>query len=218
MFTGLNSYLWNTGETTSAISINAEGIYSVNAIDENGCELNDEINIQSVIPIQVEIQTTMDSLIICKGSEFVFSVSQSFSNVVWNNISSGNVFSEISNNFGENTIYVEAIDENGCSSKDSIVLKVIDCGVSVNEDYLSNTMIFPNPTTGEFIVQHQSTAQEIKSIKIRDIQSRIIEERTTEYVGGVLNEKFKINGLSKGLYLVELYGLTGKSVRKIILE
>ena len=137
-------------------------------------ELN-EINIQSVIPIQVEIQTTMDSLIICKAQEFVFSVSQSFSNAIWNNVTSGNVFSEISNNLGDNTICMEAIDENGCSSKDSIVLKVIDCGVSVNEDYLSNTMIFPNPTTGEFIVQHQSTAQ--NSVYQNKRYSRICNRR-----------------------------------------
>ncbi|MDC3030065.1 PKD domain-containing protein, partial [Flavobacteriales bacterium] len=42
---GLDSYTWNTGESTNVISINSSGIYSVIATDANGCELSDEIEI-----------------------------------------------------------------------------------------------------------------------------------------------------------------------------
>ena len=47
---GLDSYLWNTGETTSSISIEEEGIYSIIATANNECELSDEIEIFSTEP------------------------------------------------------------------------------------------------------------------------------------------------------------------------
>ena len=62
---GLNSYSWSTGETTNAITINSGGYFSVEATDNNGCDLSDEIFVPIVSPQQVEILTTMDSLIIC---------------------------------------------------------------------------------------------------------------------------------------------------------
>ena len=62
---GLNSYNWNTGESTNVISVSNSGIYSVIATDANGCELNDEIEINSIEPNFVDIQTEMDSLIVC---------------------------------------------------------------------------------------------------------------------------------------------------------
>ena len=43
----LNSYYWNTGESTNAISISNSGIYTVNALDSDGCELSDEIEVYS---------------------------------------------------------------------------------------------------------------------------------------------------------------------------
>ena len=79
------SYDWNTGENTNVISVNSEGIYNVSAIDINGCIVEDEIEIISVNPIQVNIQTEMDSLVICKDTEFSFNISSSYVNAVWNN-------------------------------------------------------------------------------------------------------------------------------------
>ena len=77
----------------------------------------------------------MDSLIICKDSEFSLNISPSFENVVWNNGTTNLTYSEIASNLGENIITVTAQDENGCYSNDTIVLKVVDC-TSI-DDYIS---------------------------------------------------------------------------------
>ena len=61
-------------------------------------------------------------------------------------------------------IPVIAKDENGCYSNDTIILKVVDC-TSI-EEHLSNTTLFPNPTTGEFIIQHESLNNDIQKIEI----------------------------------------------------
>ena len=213
---GFDSYSWSTGETTNAITINSSGYYSVEATDNNGCEVSDEIFVPIVSPQQVEILTTMDSLIICNGSEFNFNVPPSFDNSVWNNSISSSTYTGTASNLGENIVTVVAQDENGCFTNDTVVLKVVDC-TSIKE-YLSNIKLFPNPTRGEFIIQHSSLSDEILSIRIIDVQSRLIEERPTEYANGILSERFDISRLNSGLYLIELVGKKGKTVRKVILD
>ena len=211
-----DSYLWNTGDTTNTISVSTGGLYSVEVIVNNNCVLLDEVYVQSFTPEQVEIQTTLDSLVICKDSEFTLSVPSSFSTALWNNTISSFSYNDVLSTTGENVITVLAKDENECYSNDTIILKVVDC-TSIDE-YLSNTMLFPNPTDGEFIIQHSSLNDDIFSIQIIDVQGRLIEERITKYSNGLLNEKFDISRLNSGLYLIELMGEKGKIVRKLILE
>ena len=95
-------------------------------------------------------------------------------------------------------------------------MKVVDCA-SV-EEYLSNTTLYPNPTTGEFIIQHQSLNNDIQRIEVVDLQGRLIEQRKANYTNGILYEKFELSDLSSGIYLVELFGKKGKTVKKVILD
>ena len=213
---GLDSYTWNTGESTNVISISSSGIYSVIATDANGCELNDEIEINSIEPIQVDIQTEMDSLIVCKGSEFSFNIASTFSSAVWNESFSALLYTGTASSLGDNIISVLAQDENGCYSNDSVILKVVDCASL--EEYLANTTLYPNPTTGEFIIQHQSLNNDIQRIEVVDLQGRLIEQRKVDYTNGILFEKFDLSDLSSGIYLVELIGKKGKTVKKVILD
>lgn len=213
---GLDSYTWNTGESTNVISIISSGIYSVIATDVNGCELNDEIEINSIEPIQVDIETEMDSLIVCKGSEFSLNIASTFSNAVWNESFSALLYTATASSLGDNIIYVLAQDENGCYSNDSVILKVVDCASL--EEYLANTTLYPNPTTGEFIIQHQSLNNDIQQIEVVDLQGRLIEQRKADYNNGILFEKFDLSDLSSGIYLVELVGKKGKTVKKVILD
>ncbi|MGB1306645.1 MAG: VPS10 domain-containing protein, partial [Flavobacteriales bacterium] len=213
---GLDSYTWNTGESTNVISISSSGIYSVIATDANGCELNDEIEINSIEPIQVDIQTEMDSLIVCKGSEFSFNIASTFSSAVWNESFSALLYTGTASSLGDNIISVLAQDENGCYSNDSVILKVVDCASL--EEYLANTTLYPNPTTGEFIIQHQSLNNDIQRIEVVDLQGRLIEQRKADYTNGILFEKFDLSDLSSGIYLVELIGKKGKTVKKVILD
>jgi hypothetical protein len=58
---GFESYIWNTGDTTSAILVSAAGTYTVVATDMNGCTATDEVVIllntsiatNELLPIQV---------------------------------------------------------------------------------------------------------------------------------------------------------------------
>ena len=135
--------------------------------------------------------------------------------MVWNDNITGFEYSGTASILGENTITVIAKDENGCYSNDTVILKVVDCASL--EEYLSNTTIYPNPTTGEFIIQHQSINNDIKQIKVIDLQGRLIEQRKVNYINGILYEKFDLSDLSSGIYLIELLGKKVKTQKKVIL-
>ena len=95
-------------------------------------------------------------------------------------------------------------------------MKVVDCASL--EEYLTNTTLYPNPTTGEFIIQHQSLNNDIQRIEVVDLQGRLIEQRKVDYTNDILYEKFDLSDLSSGIYLVELIGKKGKTVKKVILD
>ena len=162
-------------------------------------------------PVQINIQSEMDSLIICSGSEFYFNVSQIFTNVVWNNNFTGLEYFGTASILGENTITVIAQDENGCYSNDTVVLKVVDC--SSIEEHLSSTTIYPNPSSGEFIIKNPSLNHDVETINILDIHGRLIKHRKILNNNEVLFEKFYLNGIKSGIYFVEILGKGGKMVK-----
>jgi hypothetical protein len=51
--TGFATYAWSTGESTSAISVAASGIFTVTVTDANGCENSNEINVTINTPITI---------------------------------------------------------------------------------------------------------------------------------------------------------------------
>ena len=144
-----------------------------------------------------------------------FNVPEIYTNVVWNDNITGFEYSGTASILGENTITVIAKDENGCYSNDTVILKVVDC--TSLEEFLANTTIHPNPTTGEFIIQHQSVNDDIQQIKVVDLQGRLIEQRKVDYINGILYEKFNLSDLSSGIYLIELLGKKVKTQKKVIL-
>ena len=216
---GLTSYLWSTGETSSTILINEPGIYSVSATDNNGCNLFDEISVESTIADQIDIQYELDSLVVCQYSQSEFSVSwqSNNTNVVWNNSVVGASYTQTFNLLGDAEVVVSAEDNNGCVVNDTLLLKVVDCSVSIY-DYVNNLFIYPNPNDGSFVLLHQSKNNEINTIKILDLQGRIIYSRDVNYTNNQLMEQFTFNHLNDGMYFIELISNFGKTTKKVVIE
>ena len=97
-----------------------------------------------------------------------------------------------------------------------MVLKVVDC--SSIEEHLSSTTIYPNPSSGEFIIKNPSLNHDVETINILDIHGRLIKHRKILNNNEVLFEKFYLNGIKSGIYFVEILGKGGKMVKKIILN
>ena len=105
------SYLWNTGDTVSSISVSQPGTYWVEVESEFGIE-SDTIVVSDFVVTDVTIEGITS---ICSDSSTSLSASSGFTNYQWNNGSQTQAVS-----VGQGTWWVSALDGNGCPSSDTL--------------------------------------------------------------------------------------------------
>ncbi|MBI3500224.1 MAG: gliding motility-associated C-terminal domain-containing protein [Bacteroidetes bacterium] len=125
------TYLWNNGQTSSAISNLSGGNYSVTITDANGCSTSQTVavNSTSAVTVQASGDTT-----ITVGGNAVLSGNGSSGSYVWSNGQSGNI---INVSPLVTTVYCVAVSDSGCTDTACVTVKVepIDCSASI---YLPN--------------------------------------------------------------------------------
>lgn len=125
---GFIDYLWSTGETTQDISVTTPGTYTVEVIDNDGCEATDSI----MITFYSEILTTMpDTVSACIGTTVTLDPGSAFTSYLWNDLSTAATLDV--NAAGNYTVTVT--DANGCSaSATSVVTFDVPAVVSLGND------------------------------------------------------------------------------------
>ncbi|RYY62267.1 MAG: gliding motility-associated C-terminal domain-containing protein [Chitinophagaceae bacterium] len=113
---GFISFLWNGGQTTSAILVNAAGSYSVKATTSEGCSSYDTIRVLNVNPLPVAGLTK--NAVLCAGQSARLSASAGFSTYLWNTGAVGNSI----NINSTGSYFVVVTDRNGCSASDSTTI------------------------------------------------------------------------------------------------
>jgi gliding motility-associated-like protein len=114
------SFLWNTGEISSSITIDRAGVYSLNAINKNNCLVHGEIRISLISPPEISVEKHQ---IVCENIKAIITANvTNADSVVWNDSKT-----ESSLNVIESGIYkVEAF--NKCfSTADSVLIETVDC-------------------------------------------------------------------------------------------
>ncbi len=132
------TYLWNTTATTQAISVTANGTYSVVVTDVNGCTGNDIINVTiNALPV-----VSLGADITQCGGTATLDAQNAGATYLWNDNSTLQNLTASSTG----TYWVDVTDVNGCTSRDSINVTihalpvvslgadVVQCGDSVTLD------------------------------------------------------------------------------------
>jgi hypothetical protein len=109
------SATWSTGQTTSSITVDKPGTYSVTVVDSNGCISSASI---TVTQFQMNAPVIAGDTTFCIGGTTVLSVDPSFRKFTW---STGDSTSRISVDTA-GTYSVTVIDSNGCISSASITV------------------------------------------------------------------------------------------------
>ncbi|MBK8805896.1 MAG: gliding motility-associated C-terminal domain-containing protein [Bacteroidales bacterium] len=110
---GMDSYLWNSGETSQTINKLTTGIYSV-TVSKNNCTASDEI-LLTVNPLPI-VDLGPD-ISICEGAEQIFDANSDMDSYLWN---SGEISQTITkSNSGEYTV---TVTKNNCISADTVIL------------------------------------------------------------------------------------------------
>ncbi len=122
----ISSIIWSTGETTSSITINSSGTFSVQVTDTNNCIANDSVTI-SILP---QINLGNDTTICSSDFPVQLNADAGYTNYFWNGNSGSQNFS--ANN--EGTHIVNATFGN-CQSSDTIQ---ISSGIKNSDISLGN--------------------------------------------------------------------------------
>jgi len=215
---GYVSYNWSTGDLTRTISIYQDGNYSVQAIDNNGCILDGNISVVFNTPISANISLTPSGSIICEQDIFTLCLQTGMNSYVWSN--GGNTSCiDISESTAGNYVYWgEITDQNGCVNLDSITVIIDSCLTSIEGFTKEPINLYPNPSSGNFVISHKSNNNEIFEIKILDIQGKQISNRKCNYNNQFLLEEFNFDNINKGLYMINIKTKNGLVSKKIIIQ
>ena len=88
------------------------------------------------------------------------------------------------------------------------------------EDYngLEDLTVYPNPTTDYVNVEFSLQEAENVTFQLMDLTGKMLKQTSMDGIAGTNQFRFDIQGVSQGLYLLEIVTDSGKSVRKISVQ
>jgi hypothetical protein len=105
---------------------------------------------------------------------------------------------------GTFTITYTLVDGNGCSGMATDDITVNICiGINENE-VLSDFSCYPNPTDGIFTIQFTQEVAEPVSIRILNVEGKIIFEESLQNFSGKYSKQFDLSQFGSGVYVVEV--------------
>ncbi|GIS08788.1 MAG: hypothetical protein CM15mP112_09000 [Flavobacteriales bacterium] len=206
------TYVWNNGQSNSSmLTISTSGNYCVTATDSSGCVSTACIDVLFVDSTDLNPVTIPNPPIICLGDSVVIEVNNSFINYWWNTAN----FNDINQHRvvvfpTQDFIYVvEAIDSNGCESKEEIEVFVDTCVTTVAEKVNMKIDIYPNPTNGDLFINLPFGIN--FSLEVYDITgSHLVYKRS------ISNDFVLESGiLEKGIYLLNFSSETTSLTKKL---
>jgi hypothetical protein len=199
-----NIYSWSTGATSPSIVVGTTGTYSVLVTNAIGCQSSDIINVTSKTKPSVSLVFT---------GQTVFCASDNITKVLTEGSPSGGTYigaAVTTNSFaanqagqGSHIILYTIMGANGCSNTAKDTLTISAC-VGIEE--LTETIglnVYPNPTTGVFTLELNSSADIDGALSITSIDGKVVFTDKIEG-NGLITKSLDISALANGIYYLKL--------------
>ncbi len=209
-----SSYLWNTGETTSSITVNATGNYTVQITNSYGCSATSTVTAVTVNPLPNLSVNALDTIFCLTSPIAQLTGLPNGGNWTGNGVN-GNHFDPSLVSPGSYPIVYRYTDGNGCSNTDTMTMTVNLCTDAIQLSYKDEIIIYPNPVNDYLNIQLSKTFIGMKStVLIIDEVGRTI----CKMISDKQDLKIGVSNFVEGIYFYELMTENSISMGKFIIS
>ncbi len=211
-----NTYLWSTGATSSFISVNSIGTYSVVVTNTLGCVNSDIINITSKPKPNVSLSfsgitnfcpTNAVGRLLTEGTP-------SGGTYIGAGVTGSTFFANQAGQ-GAHIITYNYTAPNGCSNIARDTLLVNACvGIEEFNDNMSLN-VYPNPNTGVFTIEINSNTQLNAEIFIHSVDGKLVYKSLMDG-NGFISKTINISDLANGIYYLKVSSKDSIKTYKLI--
>jgi hypothetical protein len=87
-------------------------------------------------------------------------------------------------------------------------------GIVETPDVSGNTLIYPNPTNGSFVLSYMNNDNSETTIRLYNLAGQIVMEKQVLQSAGLNTVNFDISSFSQGMYIMELTTNNSKGEQK----
>jgi hypothetical protein len=114
--------------------------------------------------------------------------------------------------------WVTVTDANGCIHQELFTVNAsLTNGIGSESQETSKVNVYPNPNNGNFSISLQQIDSEVRTIRITDVQGKIVWEKN----GGINSEsevEINLPHVEKGMYIIQLITSNQVEVKKVFIE
>src|SRR5205085_7019221 len=148
-----------------------------------------------VVPV---IDLGPDSVVVSSGQVITLSPGQGFSAYQWSN---GQTTFEIPvSTPGSYSVIVT--DNNGCTATDRIFVNMPTFVNTVFEN--GELILYPNPARGQFTIEFSKITAKILTLKLISSEGKIVKNEEVNLSNGQLKKAMSLEGISQGVYFMEI--------------
>jgi hypothetical protein len=115
------------------------------------------------------------------------------------------------------TTYMFSLTNSNPTLQVNFTLGLNGIAAAINEPDLTIVRTYPNPAKNWVRMQLKAKNGQTQTIRLRDLQGRLMLEKNVQLEGGLQEIELSLNGLSEGMYLLEITG-SQTSVSRLVIQ
>ena len=232
VFGGYVAFVWNTGATTSAISVSSNGLYSVTVSCANGCTSTASIRVNIGCPLPTNLSTTSITSTSAMANWTPATCCVSYTIKLTNMVTLVTAIYNIPCNshyafsgLSRGAEYCWQIQTN-CNANGTInsgfspqiCFNTPRLADEKSGDSQSAFDVYPNPTNGQINISFYSDDESNFTIKLYDVIGRLVINESHESSIGNNQLQMNIADIAKGVYILIFQKDDGTLQKKIIVQ
>jgi hypothetical protein len=216
---GWEEYLWSTDETTQTIEVE-DGTFSVTVTHSTGCEYDDEVTVSTLNCIDPCDTIDFDGIEVTElnmsSCYAILDAGDGWAEYLWStDETTQSITVYVANTYSVTVTH----SPSGCEYSDDVTVEIPICdNVEEVDPSKVSTLIYPNPSKGEFVVELKNFKPGEYLIEIISITGKSLIKNAIQSTSESHKLQFNLSGYPKGLYMVKLEGNDYSHYERIMLE